>query len=102
MVLFIDLMLVDDRGLQNLLREIDRESLATALKGADWPLVSRILDNLSPRAAETLREDLAFSGPIRVKVVEAARKDIMQTALHLQSRGALFFVGKEDAGDVIY
>lgn len=102
MVLFIDLMLVDDRGLQNLLREVDHESLALALKGVEWPLVERILDNLSPRAAERLREDMALVGPRLVKDVDAARKLVMQTAQQLQSRGALFFVGKGRAEDVIY
>ena len=102
MMLFADLLLVDERGLQNLLREVEQESLVTALKGVDWPLVEKILQNLSPRAAERLREDMALAGPKRVKDVEAAQQTILQTAKELQSRGALWFVGKGDTGDLIY
>ena len=101
MVLFDDLMLLDDRGLQNLLQEVDKEVLVLALKGAEWPLVTRILENLSPRAAETLREDISLAGPKRVKDVESARQAVMQIALQLQARGALIFAGKDDE-NVIY
>ena len=102
MLLFIDLLLVDDRGLQNLLREIDHEVLVIALKGAEWRLVEKILDNLSPRAAENLREDLAAIGPVRVSRVQAARQTVLQTAQDLRARGLLWFVGKGDDKDVIY
>lgn len=102
MLLFVDLLLVDERGLQKLLQEIDRDVLTTALKGADWPLVERVLDNLSPRSAENLREDLALAGPALVKDVEAARQTILQAAKQLQSRGALLFIGKGDDRDLIY
>lgn len=101
MVRFTDLVLVNDRGLQRLLQEIDQASLVVALKGAEWALLSRILDNLSPRVAERLREELALIGPVRVQEIEAARKEIMQTARRLESRGALFFVGKRGADEII-
>ncbi len=102
MLLFSDLLLVDDRGLQNLLREVDQEVLVTALKGAEWRLVEKILDNLSPRAAEGLREDLASIGPVLAKRVHAARQTILQTAQQQQSRGLLWFVGKGHDKDFIY
>lgn len=102
MVLFTDVLLVDDRGLQNLLQESDLEDWVIALKGADWPLVEKILDNLSPRAAERLREDMVLAGPVRVKDVEAARQTLLKTAKRLQSQGALLFIGKGEDKDLIY
>ena len=102
MVLFSDLLLLDDRGLQNLLREVDQEVLLIALKGAEWPLVEKILDNLSPRAAENLREELASIGPVQAKRVWAARQSIMGRAEQLQSRGLLWFIGKGNEKDYIF
>ncbi len=102
MLLFSDLLLLDERGLQNLLREVDQGVLLIALKGAEWPLVEKILDNLSPRAAESLRENLASIGPVQGSRVRAARQSIMEMVEQLQARGLLWFVGKGNAKDYIY
>lgn len=102
MFLFIDLLRVDERGLQQLLREVEQSVLVTALKGADWPLVEKILDNLSPRAAETVREELASAGPVRVRQVQAARQTILQTAQQLQANGRLWFVDEGYNKDYVY
>ncbi|MBF0096018.1 MAG: hypothetical protein HQM04_00415 [Magnetococcales bacterium] len=102
MVLFNDLMLVDERGLQNLLRETDTSLWVVALKGADWPLVERILDHLSPRAADSLREEMVAIGAVHRQRVQAARQSILQTALALQARGRLWFRGKGRDNAVIY
>lgn len=102
MFLFADLLRVDERGLQILLREVEQSVLVTALKGAEWPLVEKILDNLSPRAAENLREELATIGPIRVKQVQAARQTILQAAHQLQANGLLWFVEQGYNKDYIY
>ena len=101
MVVFMDLSGSDDRGLQNLLQEVEPETLVLALKGADWNLVERILDNLSPRAAESLREEMVLLGPKQRKEIEKARQEIVRKAVQLRARGALWFVGKGDADDYI-
>jgi flagellar motor switch protein FliG len=102
MVLFSDLLLVDERGLQNLLRETETALWVLALKGAEWPLVERILDNVSPRAADSLREEMVALGAVRRQQVQAARQSILQTALALQARGQLWFRGKGKENEVIY
>lgn len=102
MVLFSDLRQVDARGMQALLREVDPDVLLIALKGAEWPLVEKILDNLSPRAAETLREELAILGPVQAKRVLAARQTILESAIRLQSRGQLWFAGKGNEKEYIF
>ncbi|MBF0399223.1 MAG: hypothetical protein HQL90_00475 [Magnetococcales bacterium] len=102
MFLFIDLLRVDERGLQHLLRVVEQSVLIMALKGADWPLLEKILDNLSPRAAETVREELAALGPVKARQVQAARQTVMQTAQQLQSRGLLWFVDQGCNKDYIY
>ncbi|MBF0183303.1 MAG: hypothetical protein HQM06_02790 [Magnetococcales bacterium] len=102
MLLFSDLLTVDERGLQNLLRATDSAVWVVALKGAEWPLVERILDNLSPRAADNLREEMALLGPVQRHRVQAARQTILQTALALQARGQLWFLGKGRDKDVIF
>ena len=102
MVMFNDLLLVDERGLQNLLRETDTSMWVLALKGAEWPLVERILDNLSPRAADTLREEMVALGAVQRQRVQAARQSILQSALALQARGQLWFRGKGRDDEVIF
>ena len=71
MIVFENLMDIDDRGIQILLREIQSDALIIALKGADWDLREKIFRNMSSRAAEMLREDLEVMGPVRVSDVEA-------------------------------
>ncbi|MEO5362537.1 MAG: hypothetical protein H7838_02780 [Magnetococcus sp. DMHC-8] len=102
MVLFSDLLLVDERGMQHLLRDVEPAVLVVALKGAEWRLVEKILDNLSPRAADNLRDDLATIGPVHAHRVKAARLTILQAARQLQAQGLLWFVGKGRDQDVIY
>ena len=99
MFTFDDLMRVDDRGIQALLKEVQSESLLVALKGATDDLREKIFRNLSSRAAEMLREDLASRGPVRVAEVEAEQKEILKTARRLAEEGqiALSSKGSDDA-----
>ncbi len=98
MFVFDNLLEVDDRGIQLLLREIQSESLIIALKGVAEELREKIFKNMSQRAAETLKEDLEAKGPVRVSEVEAAQKEILKTARRLADEGQIVLGGKsEDA-----
>jgi flagellar motor switch protein FliG len=90
---FDDLMNVDDRGIQALLKEVQSESLVIALKGAKPELRDRILKNMSTRAAETLKEELDARGPVRVAEVEAEQKELLKVVRRLAEEGQLVIGG---------
>lgn len=94
MFVFANLIEVDDRGIQTLLREISTEVLVVALKGADEDLRDKIFKNMSKRAGEMLREDLEAKGPVRLSDVEAAQKEILATARRLSESGEIVLGGK--------
>jgi len=89
MFVFENLMDVDDRGIQLLLREIQSDSLILALKGAPPELREKIFKNMSQRAAEMLREDLESKGPVRLSEVEAEQKEILKIARRLAEEGQI-------------
>lgn len=97
MFVFENLVDVDDRGIQTLLREISSDSLAVALKGADEGVKEKIFKNMSKRAAEMLRDDLEVRGPVRLSDVETAQKEILLTARRLADSGELSLGGKGEA-----
>ena len=98
MFVFDDLLSVDDQGIQLLLREIQSDTLITALKGAKEELRTKIFKNMSQRAAETLREDLESKGPVRVSEVEAEQKKILKTLRQLADDGRIALGGKGGDG----
>jgi len=100
MFVFDNLVDVDDRGIQLLLREIQSESLVIALKGVAEVLREKIFKNMSQRAAETLKEDLEAKGPVRVSEVEAAQKEILKIARRLGDEGQIALGGKSEDGFV--
>ncbi len=93
MFVFDNLIKLDDRGFQTLVRDIDQEKLLVALKGVDQELTERFFNNMSERAADILREDMEASGPVKLADVEAAQKDIVKTAMKLADEGAIM-IGK--------
>lgn len=98
MFTFDDLIRVDDRGIQTLLREVPSDQLVVALKGADPALREKVFRNMSQRAAESLREDLEARGPMRVSEVEAQQREILQTARRLADEGQIVIgTGNENA-----
>ncbi len=97
MFLFENLVDVDDRSIQRLLQEIEGESLLVALKGADEPLREKFLRNMSARAADILRDDLANRGPMRMSLVENEQKAILQTVRRLAESGEMMIGGGEDS-----
>lgn len=93
MFVFDNLVDVDDRGIQVILREISTDNLVLALKGADNTLQEKIFKNMSKRAAELLRDDLEAKGPVRVSEVEEAQKEILNVARRLADEGEIMLGG---------
>jgi flagellar motor switch protein FliG len=89
MFTFDDLVKVDDKGVQALLKEVQTESLLIALKGATPEMREKVFRNMSTRAAETLREDLESRGPVRVSEVEAEQKEMLKTVRRLVDEGQI-------------
>jgi flagellar motor switch protein FliG len=98
MFVFENLIDVDDRGIQTLLRDVPQDQLQKALKGADDSLRDKLLRNMSKRAAEMLQDDLEAMGPIRVSEVEAAQKEILSIARRLSEAGEIM-IGGSGGGD---
>ncbi|ATY03228.1 flagellar motor switch protein FliG [Klebsiella aerogenes] len=96
MFLFENLVEVDDRSIQRLLQDVDNESLLIALKGAEQPLREKFLKNMSQRAADILRDDLANRGPVRMSQVENEQKAILQIVRRLAESGEMIIGGGED------
>jgi flagellar motor switch protein FliG len=94
MFVFEDLLYVEDRGLQRLLREVSKEDLALALKMCSEELKDKIFRNMSERAREMLLEDMEAMGPVRVKDVEEAQRRITALARAMMEKGELILVGK--------
>jgi flagellar motor switch protein FliG len=94
MFVFENLLDIDDRGIQLLLREIQSDSLILALKGATEPLREKIFKNMSQRAAEMLREDLESRGPVRLSEVEGEQKEILKIVRRLADEGQIVLVAR--------
>ncbi|WP_409523804.1 flagellar motor switch protein FliG [Nitrincola sp. MINF-07-Sa-05] len=96
MFVFDNLMDVDDRGIQVILREVQTDQLVIALKGADTALQEKVFKNMSKRAAELLRDDLEAKGPVRVSEVEMAQKEILSVARRLADEGEISLGAGDD------
>jgi flagellar motor switch protein FliG len=93
MFVFENLVDVDDRGMQAILREVQQDALMKAIKGTDDALKEKILGNMSKRAAEMLVDDLEAMGPVRISEVEAAQKEILSVARRLSDAGEIMLGG---------
>lgn len=94
MFVFDNLIDIDDRGIQLLLREVQSEMLIIALKGASQDLRDKVFKNMSQRASEMMREDLESKGPVRLSEVEAQQKQILQIVRRLADEGQIVLGGK--------
>ena len=94
MFVFENLMDLDDRSIQLLLREVQSETLVVALKGTSEPLREKVFKNMSQRAAEMLRDDLESKGPVRVSEVEAEQREILRIVRRLAEEGQIVLGGK--------
>ncbi len=94
MFLFEDILLIDDRGIQRILREVDRRDLVLALRGADERLRAKIFKNMSERAAKVVKEELELMGPVKLKDVEAAQQRIVEIVKRLEEQEEITISGR--------
>jgi flagellar motor switch protein FliG len=94
---FDNLIDLDDRGMQELLRQVPGDRLLLALKGCEDNLKEKIFKNMSQRAAEMLKDDLEARGPVKLSEVEGAQKEILTAARKLAEAGTIAIGGKGEA-----
>ncbi|MGA9120038.1 MAG: flagellar motor switch protein FliG [Bacteroidota bacterium] len=100
MFLFEDLLYIDDRGIQRILREVDKKELAMSLKVVDDKLKQKIFQNMSERARELLEEELQYMGPVRLKEVEAAQTRVVEVVKQLEDQGEIVVAGRGGTEEV--
>jgi flagellar motor switch protein FliG len=96
MFVFEDIVRLDDRGLQRLLRDVQTKELATALKGASEELKTRVFSCLSNRAADAVREEMDLLGPVRLRDVEIAQMSVVRMVRALEESGEVVVGGGTD------
>ena len=101
MFVFDDLILVEDRSIQKILKEVDAKNLSIALKGANEETREKIFSNMSQRAGSMLKEEIEFLGPIRVKDVEEAQQSILSIVTELEERGEIVIMREGSENEVI-
>jgi flagellar motor switch protein FliG len=89
MFVFEDIVMLDDRAIQKVMREVDSQELAKALKSVDTEVQDKIFRNMSKRAAGMLKEDMEYMGPVRLKDVEEAQQKIVSIIRHLEDIGEI-------------
>ncbi len=94
MFLFEDLLFVDDKGIQRILREVDKKDLAMSMKVSEDKLKQKIFANMSERAQELLKEELQYMGPVRLKDVEMAQTRIVEIVKQLEDQGEIVVAGR--------
>lgn len=99
MFVFDDIVKIDDRGIQTLLKEVPNDKLLLALKTASEEIKTKVFKNLSQRAADMLRDDLGNMGPSRLSDVEGAQQEVVNAARRLEAEGKILIArgGSEDA-----
>ncbi|MGD2107909.1 MAG: flagellar motor switch protein FliG [Phycisphaerae bacterium] len=101
MFVFEDILLVNDKGIQVVLKEIEHEELALALKTASEELRDKIFRNMSERASQLIKEDMEYMGPVRVSDVEAAQQKIVDVVRRLEDAGELIISGRGTEKEMI-
>ena len=94
MFVFEDILLVNDKGIQSVLKEVDNEELSLALKTASDDLKNKIFKNMSERAAQLIAEDMQYMGPVRVSDVEQAQQKIVDIVRRLEDAGEIIISGR--------
>lgn len=89
MFVFEDIILIDDRSVQRMLRDVESQDLSLALKGSSPEVTNKIFNNMSSRAAEMLKEDIELMGPVRLRDVEEAQQRIVNVIRHLEETGEI-------------
>ncbi len=101
MFVFEDILRVNDKGIQAMLKDIENEDLSLALKTASEELKEKIFKNMSERAAQLIREEMEFMGPVRVSDVEGAQQKIVDVVRRLEDAGEIILQGKGDSDLIV-
>ncbi|MGE4271314.1 MAG: flagellar motor switch protein FliG [Desulfitobacterium sp.] len=101
MFVFEDIVMLDDRGIQLVLREVDMKDMALSLKGSNPEVAQKIMANMSARASQNLREDMEFMGPVRLRDVEEAQQRIVKVIRRLEETGAIV-ISRGGSDEIIY
>ena len=101
MFTFDDIVKVDDRGIQRLLKEVEQKDLVLSLKAAGPEITTKIYKNMSERASSLIKEEISFLGPTRLKDVEEAQRRIVEIVRRLEDEGALIVAGRGGEEDVL-
>lgn len=101
MFVFEDIIFIDDRGMQTLLKDVPNDKLTMALKTAPEEIKEKIFKNISKRAADLLKEDLEAMGPVRMSDVEAAQQEIINVAKRLEAEGKIMISRGGDADALV-
>ena len=101
MFIFEDIMLVNDKGIQAVLKEVDNEELALSLKTASDDLKNKIFNNMSERAAQLIKEDMEYMGPVRLSDVESAQQKIVDIVRRLEDAGELMVTGRGGDSELV-
>ncbi len=101
MFVFEDIILVNDKGIQSVLKEIDNDELSLALKTASEELKDKIFRNMSERAVDLVKEDMEYMGPVRITDVEAAQQRIVDVVRRLEDAGEIIIAGRGGEKEII-
>lgn len=101
MFVFEDILLVNDKGIQSVLKEIDHDELALALKTASEEMKAKVFNNMSERAALLIKEEMEYMGPVRLSDVEAAQQRIVDVVRRLEDAGEIILQGRGGESDVV-
>jgi flagellar motor switch protein FliG len=101
MFVFEDIIRVNDKGIQAVLKEVENDALSLALKTASEELKDKIFKNMSERAAQMIKEEMDFMGPVRVSDVETAQQRIVDIVRRLEDAGEVIIAGRGGGGDVV-
>ena len=101
MFVFEDIVVLDDRGIQMVLREVETKDLGLALKGSNPEVAQKIQSNMSSRAAQMLKDDMEFMGPVRLRDVEEAQQRIVKVIRKLEESGAIV-ISRGGSDEIIY
>jgi flagellar motor switch protein FliG len=101
MFVFEDIGMLDDRGIQRVLKEVDTKELGLALKGASEAVSEKFFKNMSSRAAEMMKDDMQFMGPVKLKDVEASQQRIVDVVRRLEDDGEIVISGRGGEDEVV-
>jgi flagellar motor switch protein FliG len=95
MVTFDDLLLVDDNGIREILKYVDKRVIALALKGSLPEIQARFFSNMSARAVELMKEEMEFMGQVKMKDVSGAQREVVNILRDLDEKGVISLSGEE-------